>query len=82
LGLPERLRTATHQQNIIREGTVARATVFEAYIGGLLLAGTTRAEVLAFIEAIFAPIIHHEYEFLAAAAGKTSGMAHAMLSFH
>lgn len=65
LGMPERLRTSLHQQQTVRNGTVARATVFEAYIGGLLVAGTARADVLAFIQAIFTPIIHHEYEYLA-----------------
>ena len=69
LGLPERIITAAHQQTIVRGTTVARATVFEAYVGGMLVSGIARADVLAFVEAIFSPIIHYEYEFVTAAAG-------------
>lgn len=62
LQLPGRILAAEHQAAIVRAGTDAQATAFQAYLGALLMSGMDREDIVGFVKQIFDFMLFNEYE--------------------
>lgn len=80
-GFPSRIAAAGHQVHIIRTNTEARATVFEAYVGGLAADGKDQDSLRTHIHAIYQPLVAHEYTHVKTGKALTAEVPAARTSF-